>query len=148
MWDRRRLSTIQASVVCFTDSFVVLLNSYSWGEVRLSPLGTSATWHKVPTSYEGWWWVRSSRWNNGRGNRSTRRKPPELRHGPSIALPVLVKKDFFPTLPLPEGAVGTAWELLKPEKIVSSLKMYYLSLLPPLISFSFLHTPLPKNLNL
>jgi hypothetical protein len=36
----------------------------SWGEVRLSPLGTSATnWPIVPAPDGRWWWLWSSRWN-------------------------------------------------------------------------------------
>jgi hypothetical protein len=32
--------------------------------VRLSPLGTSATvWLIIPTPYDRWWWLWSSRWN-------------------------------------------------------------------------------------
>jgi hypothetical protein len=35
----------------------------SWGGVRLSPLGTSATiWPVVPVPDDRWWWVWSSRW--------------------------------------------------------------------------------------
>jgi hypothetical protein len=36
----------------------------SWGGVRLSPLGTSATvWPIVPAPINRWWWMWSSRWN-------------------------------------------------------------------------------------
>jgi hypothetical protein len=36
----------------------------SCGEVRLSPLGTSATnWPIIPAPDDRWWWVWSSRWN-------------------------------------------------------------------------------------
>jgi hypothetical protein len=36
----------------------------SWGEARLSPLGTSATnWHIVPALDDRRWWVWGSRWN-------------------------------------------------------------------------------------
>jgi hypothetical protein len=43
------------------DSFFV---SVSWGGVRLSPLGTSATnWSIVPAPDDSWWWMWSSRWN-------------------------------------------------------------------------------------
>jgi hypothetical protein len=36
----------------------------SWGGVRLSPLGTSATsWPIVPAPDDRWWWMWSNRWN-------------------------------------------------------------------------------------
>jgi hypothetical protein len=49
----------------------------SWGGVRLSPLGTSATiWPTVPDPDDRWWWVWSSRWiENWQRKRSTLRKP-------------------------------------------------------------------------
>jgi hypothetical protein len=41
-----------------------LILSFSWGGVRLSPLGTSATnWPIVPAPDCGWRWMWSSRWN-------------------------------------------------------------------------------------
>jgi hypothetical protein len=71
------------------DSLHIFINFYSklpncthfflvsWGGVRLSPLGTSATnWPIVPAPDDRWWWMWSSRWNeNWHGNRSTQRKP-------------------------------------------------------------------------
>jgi hypothetical protein len=43
-----------------TSSFFLI----SWGGVRMSPLGTSATiWPTVPAPDDRWWWVRSCRWN-------------------------------------------------------------------------------------
>jgi hypothetical protein len=49
----------------------------SWGGMRLSPLGTSATILSVVTAPDGrWWWVWCSRWNeNWQGKLSTRKKP-------------------------------------------------------------------------
>jgi hypothetical protein len=62
----------------------------SWGGVRLSPLGTSATnWPIVPAPDDRWW-VWSSRWNeNWQGNRSTRRKPAPVPLRPPQILPDL-----------------------------------------------------------
>jgi hypothetical protein len=62
---------------------------FSWGWVRLSPLGTSATnWSIVPAPDDRWWWMWSiGGMRIGRRNRSTRRKPapvplcpPQIQH--------------------------------------------------------------------
>jgi hypothetical protein len=43
----------------------LLLFLVSWGGVRLSPFGTSATnWPTVPAPDDRWWWMWSSRWND------------------------------------------------------------------------------------
>jgi hypothetical protein len=52
----------QSATVFWLPCFLV-----SWGGVRLSPLGTSATnWPNVPTPDNRWWWIWSSPWNENR----------------------------------------------------------------------------------
>jgi hypothetical protein len=43
---------------------------FSWGGVRLSPLGTSpSVWPIIPAPGDRWWWMWSVRWNmNWQGN--------------------------------------------------------------------------------
>jgi hypothetical protein len=61
------LDTRQQPASCLTFQpwrSLVTFFLFSWGGVRLSPLDTSTTnWPIVPASDVGWWWMRSSRWN-------------------------------------------------------------------------------------
>jgi hypothetical protein len=64
------------SICCLAFNFLFIYFLISWGGMRLSPLGTSATVRPiVPAPDDRWWWVWSSRIRIGRGNRSTQRKP-------------------------------------------------------------------------
>jgi hypothetical protein len=58
-WDYR---TVRACLHLHSECIFFFL--VSWGGVRLSPTGTSATiWPIVPASDDRWWWVWSRRWN-------------------------------------------------------------------------------------
>jgi hypothetical protein len=92
MWEPRRLTNLWASTACYRDSFIFLLvctypvnpffTSYlflvTWGEVRLSPLGTSVTISPIVPASDDDECQAVGGMRIGRGNRITCRKPASV----------------------------------------------------------------------